>query len=97
LSPLHFGVATFFIGSLHFEQMNQGCNNALLFVALVYLAYLLLSTTELALLAISMMAINVLENEAYIIASRLHGLRLIKTPMPLRASPVRKRVRALRT
>jgi hypothetical protein len=33
--------------------------------------------------------------EAYISASGLHGLRLIKNLMPLRASPVRKRIRAL--
>jgi hypothetical protein len=33
LSPLHFGVASFFIGGLCFEPMNEGCNNAPLFVA----------------------------------------------------------------
>jgi hypothetical protein len=65
-------------------------------VALVYLAYQLLSNTGLALLAISMMVINVLGNEAYIIASGLHGLCLVKNLMPSWASPVGKRVRALR-
>jgi hypothetical protein len=34
--------------------------------------------------------------EAYIIASGLHGLRLIKNLTPSRASPMRKRVHALR-
>jgi hypothetical protein len=34
LSPLHFGVASFFIGSLWFEPMNKGYNNAPSFVAL---------------------------------------------------------------
>jgi hypothetical protein len=55
----------------------------------------LLSNTELALLAISTMVINVLGNEAYITASELHGLCLIKNLTPLWASPMRKRVRAL--
>jgi hypothetical protein len=55
-----------------------------------------LSNTKLALLAILMMVITFLGNEAYIIALGLHGLRLIKNLTPSRASPVRKRVRALR-
>jgi hypothetical protein len=37
-----------------------------------------------------------LGNEAYIIASGLHGLYLIKNLTPSRASPMRKRVWALR-
>jgi hypothetical protein len=63
-------------------------------MALAYLAYHLLSNTELALLVISMMVINVLGNEAYIIALGLRGLCLIKNLMPLWASLVRKRVQA---
>jgi hypothetical protein len=62
-------------------------------MALAYLAYQLLLNTELALLTISTMVINVLGNEVYIIASGLHGLCLVENLM---ASPVRKRVRALR-
>jgi hypothetical protein len=54
-----------------------------------------LSSTELALLAISVMTINVLGNNAYITASGLHGLRLVKNLTPSQASPVRKRVQAL--
>jgi hypothetical protein len=96
MSPFCFGVASFFIGCLYFEPTNRGCNNASSFVALAYLVYQLLSNTKLALLAISMVVTNVLGNEDYIIAFRLHGFRLIKNLIPLRASPVRKRVRALR-
>jgi hypothetical protein len=59
-------------------------------MTLAYLAYQLLSNTELVLLAISTMVINVLGNEAYIIASGLHGLRLIKNLTPSWASPMRK-------
>jgi hypothetical protein len=81
LSPLRFGVVSFFIGCLCFERTNEGCNNAHSFMALAYLAYQLLSNTELALLVISMMAVNVLGNKAYIIASR-HGLRLVNTSRP---------------
>jgi hypothetical protein len=76
--------------------MNEGCNNAPSFMALAYLADQLLSNTELVLLVISMMVVNVLGNEAYIIASGLRGLCLVKNLMPLRASLVRKRVWALR-
>jgi hypothetical protein len=35
-------------------------------------------------------------NEAYIIASGLHGLHVIENLMPSRASPVRKIVRSLK-
>jgi hypothetical protein len=90
-NPLHFGVDSFFIGGLYFEPMNKGCYNAPLFVALAYLAYQLLSNTELGLLVISMMVANVLGNEAYIIALGLHGLHLVKNLMPSWASPVRKK------
>jgi hypothetical protein len=38
LSPLHFGVTSFFIGGLSFEPMNKDCNDAPSFVALAYLA-----------------------------------------------------------
>jgi choline-glycine betaine transporter len=55
-----------------------------------------LSNTWLALLVILIIVINVLGNKAYIIASRLHGLRLVKNLMPSWTFPVRKRVRALR-
>jgi hypothetical protein len=96
LSSLHFVVASFFIGDLCFEPMNEGCNYAPSFMALAYLAYQLLSNTELALLAILIMVINVLTNEAYIIASGLQGLCLIKILMPSRASTMRKRVWALK-
>jgi hypothetical protein len=51
---------------------------------------------ELALLAISMMVINILGNEAYIIASGLHELYHIKNLMASWASHVRKRVWSLR-
>jgi hypothetical protein len=50
---------------------------------------------ELALLAISMMVINVLGNEAYTIASGLHEACLIKNLMSSRAFPVRKREHAM--
>jgi hypothetical protein len=96
LNPLHFGVAYFFIGVLSFDLMNEGYNNAPLFVALAFLVYQLLSNTKLALLAILMMVITFLGNEAYIIALGLHGLCLVKNLTPSRASPVRKRVRTLR-
>jgi hypothetical protein len=96
LRPLHFGVASFFIGCLCFEPTNKGCNNVPLFVALAYLVYQLLSNTELALLAILMMVINILENKAYFIASGLHGSRLVKNLTSSRASPVREIVWALR-
>jgi hypothetical protein len=49
LSPLCFGVASFFIGDLCFEPTNEGCNNAHSFMTLAYPAYQLLSNTELAL------------------------------------------------
>jgi hypothetical protein len=65
-------------------------------MALAYPMYQLLSNTELALLSISTMVISILENEAYIITSGLHGLRLVKNLTPLRAFLMRKRVRALR-
>jgi hypothetical protein len=42
------------------------------------------------------MVINVLGKEAYIAALGLHRLCLVKNLTPLRASPVRKRVRVLR-
>jgi hypothetical protein len=108
LSPLHYGVAYFFTGylsffsasffirDLYFEPMNEGCNNALSFMALAFLAYQVLSNTELAMLAISTMVINFLGNEAYIIVSGLNGLRLIKNLMPSWTSPVRKRLLTLR-
>jgi hypothetical protein len=38
LSPLCFGVASFFIGGLCFEPTIEGCDNALLVLALAYLA-----------------------------------------------------------
>jgi hypothetical protein len=82
LNPLHFGIASFFIGGLLFKTTSEGCNNAPSFVALSYIEYQLLSNTELALLAILMMVINVLGNEAYIIASGSYGLLLIKNLMP---------------
>jgi hypothetical protein len=50
---------------------------------------------ELALLGISMVVTDDFGKEAYISALGLHGLRLIENLMPLWASPVRKRVRAL--
>jgi hypothetical protein len=53
-----------------------------------------LSNTELVLLAISTMVINVLGNEAYIIVLGLHEVCLIKNLTPSRSSLVRKRVRA---
>jgi hypothetical protein len=37
LSPLHYGVASFFIGGICFESMNEGCLNAPSFMALAYL------------------------------------------------------------
>jgi hypothetical protein len=58
--PFSFWVASFFIGGLYFEPMNEGCNNAHSFVTLAYLAYQLLSNTELALLAIWTIVINIL-------------------------------------
>jgi hypothetical protein len=95
LSPLHFGVA-FFIRGLCFEPKNEGCNNAPSFVALAFVAYQLLSNTELALLAISMMVITFLGNEAYFIASGVTWLRLVKNLTRSQPSPVRKRVRSMR-
>jgi hypothetical protein len=96
LIPLCFRVDSFFIGGLSFKPTNEGCNNAHSFVALAFLACHLLSNTELVLLAILMMMMTFLGNEAYIIASGLHGLYLIKNLTPSRASPMRKRVWALR-
>jgi hypothetical protein len=96
LSPLCFGDAPFFIRGLCFEPMNEGCNNVPSFVDLAYLVYQLLSNTELALLMILTIVTNDLGNESYIIASGLHGLRLIKNLTPSWASPVRERVQALR-
>jgi hypothetical protein len=64
LNPLCFGIATFFIRGLCFEPTNKDCNNAPSFMALAYLAYQLLSNTELALLVISMMVINVLGEQS---------------------------------
>jgi hypothetical protein len=90
--PIAFWGCLFFIGCFCFEPMNEGCNNAHSFVAWAYLSYQLLSNTELTLLAILTMVINILGNDAYIIASGLHGLLLIT---PSWASPVRKRVWAL--
>jgi hypothetical protein len=43
-----------------------------------------------------MMVINVLRKKVYITASELHGLCHVKNLTPSRASPVRKRVQALR-
>jgi hypothetical protein len=60
------------------SQRTNVCHNTPSFVALTYLEYPLLSNIELALLSISTMMIDVLRNEAYIIASGLHGLHLIK-------------------
>jgi hypothetical protein len=69
LSPLCFGVASFFVGGLYFfDPMSEGCNNALSFMALAFLVYQVSSNTELALLAISTIVITFLGNEAYIIA-----------------------------
>jgi hypothetical protein len=96
LSPIHFGVASFFIGYPSFKPMNECYNNAPSFVALAYLAQQLLSNIELALLAISTMVINILGKEAYITALGLHRLYLVKNLTPSRASPMRKRVQALR-
>jgi hypothetical protein len=96
MSPLHFGVASFFIRDLCYEPTNECCNNAPWFVALAYLAYQLLPNIELALLAISMMVINILGNEAYTVALGLHGLLHIKNLTSSWASHLRKRVRALR-
>jgi hypothetical protein len=79
LSPLRFGVASFFIGGLCFEPTNEGCNNAPSFVALDYLMYQLWSNTELALVAILTMVINILGNKAYIIASGYIGAISLKT------------------
>jgi hypothetical protein len=79
---LAFWDCLFFIGGLLFKTTSEGCNNAPSFVALSYIEYQLLSNTELALLAILMMVINVLGNEAYIIASGSYGLLLIKNLMP---------------
>jgi hypothetical protein len=58
--------------------MNEGCNSAPSFVALAYLAYQLLSNTELVLLAILIIVIDVLRNKTYFIASWLCEVRLIK-------------------
>jgi hypothetical protein len=68
---------------LCYELTYKGCNNAPSFMALAYLAYQLLLNTELALLAILMMVINVLGNEAYILDLGLHGLCLVKNLMPM--------------
>jgi hypothetical protein len=86
------GVVSFFVEGLCFEPTNECGNNAPSFVALAYLPQQLLSNAELALLAISMMVINVLGKEAYITALGLHELCLIKNLIPSWASPVRKRV-----
>jgi hypothetical protein len=51
---------------------------------------------ELVLLAILTMAINVLGKEAYILASGLLGLHLLKKLTPSWVSPMRKRVWAMR-
>jgi hypothetical protein len=50
-----------------------------LFVSLAYLVYQLLSNTELALLAILRMVINLLGNEDYIIALGYIGAASLKT------------------
>jgi hypothetical protein len=92
---MHFRVAIFFIRGLCFEPTSEGCNNAHLFVALAFLVYQVFSNTELVLLAILMIVVTLLGNETYIIASGLHGLRLVKNLMPSWASPMRKRVHAL--
>jgi hypothetical protein len=60
------------------SQRTNVCHNTPWFVALTYLEYRLLSNIELALLLISTMMIDVLRDEAYIIASGLHGLHLVK-------------------
>jgi hypothetical protein len=103
LSPLRFGVASFFIGGLYFEPTNEGCNNAPLFMALTYLAYQLLSNTWVPPLFRASNASNFDDdnqcfwgNKAYIIVLGLHGFCLIKNLTPSWATPVRKRVRALR-
>jgi hypothetical protein len=82
MDPLCFGVASFFLGGLCFEPRNEACNNAPSFVSLAYLAYQLLSNTELALLAISTMIINVLGSEAYIMLRSYMGSALLKTSCP---------------
>jgi hypothetical protein len=55
-----------------------------------------LSNTELVLLAILTVVINVLGKKSYIAASGLHGLHLVKNLTPSRTSPVRKRLGATR-
>jgi hypothetical protein len=59
LNPLYFEIASFFIGDFYFKTMNKCYNNTHSFMALTYLTYQFLSNTELALLAILMMVINI--------------------------------------
>jgi hypothetical protein len=97
LRPLHFVIASFFIRGLCFWANERGVwwypfgrgsgsseRNSHF------------SNTELAWLAISTAWYSLFSGkEAYIDASGLHGLRIVKHLTPLRASLVRKRVRAL--
>jgi hypothetical protein len=59
LSPLHFSVVFFSSKVVLFEPTSEGCDNAPSVMALAYRAYQLLLNAELALLAISMVVIDV--------------------------------------
>jgi hypothetical protein len=62
--------------------MNEGCNNVPSFVALAFLAYQVLSNTELALLAISMMVITFLVMKLILLLWGYMGSTSLKTSRP---------------
>jgi hypothetical protein len=83
LSPLSFGVPSFFIGGLSFEPMSEGCGNAPLIMALAYLAEQLLSNAELAVIAILTVAIRFFWGRKLMLLLRGYmGPALLKTSHP---------------
>jgi hypothetical protein len=84
----------FFIIGLLDEPMNEGCDSAPLFMALMFCVKPLLNFQPTSLDVSTLFDMNFLGNEALLML-RVHKLCLIKNLTPLQASPMRKRVQAL--
>jgi hypothetical protein len=92
LSSLRFGVASFFIAGLCFEPTTEGCDNALLVVGFGLLGIIAFVEYGDSIIGNFDYGCWYFRDGAYIAASGLHRLYLIKNLMPLQASLVRKRV-----
>jgi hypothetical protein len=90
LSLLYFGVASFFIGGFCFEPSTKGCDNALLVIGFGLPGIIGFIEYGASVASDFDSGGRYFREGAYIAASGLHGLYLIKNLTPLRLPLWRK-------